>query len=289
MKHTLISCFIVATLAACASAPQRNDQLELARAQVQSLSQDPLAAQAASRELQAARDELSQAEMAFEKRGAARIVTHHAYLAAREAEIGQARLAERRAQEEIAQGEAERTRVLLEARTREAEDSALRAQASQARASRQMEAAESAREDAAELEQQLADLRAQQTERGMVLTLSDVLFETDRSTLKRGTERSLDRLAEFLAKRPETRIIVEGHTDSRGSQTYNYDLSQRRASAVLDALVTRGVKSNQVEVVARGEQFPVANNETAAGRQQNRRVEIIFSDQSGQFSQAARR
>ena len=283
------------------SAPKRNDQLEQARAQVQTLSQDPAAAQAASRELEAARGELSQAEAAFEKHARVEDVNHLAYLAARHAEIGQARIAEARAREQVAQGEAERNRVLLDARTREAERATQQAKAAQSEAQMQTQAAQSAqqealaarteadsaRADAASMAQQLADLQAEETKRGMVMTLSDVLFDTGAATLKPGAGLALDRLAAFLKGNPNTRIIIEGHTDSRGSDAYNEELSRRRGQAVDNALAGRGVTGDRIEVVGRGEAYPVASNDTNEGRQQNRRVEIIFSDASGRFAQGA--
>ena len=299
MKNILISVAAAAVLAACASAPQRNDQLEQARAQVQTLSQDPLATQVATRDLESARSELQQAEAALEKRQPAPEVNHLAYLATRHAQIGQARIAEARAREQIAQGEAERNRVLLEARTREAERATQEARAAQTEAQMQAQQASSAREEAlaarteaesaratAEtMAQQLAELQAEQTKRGMVMTLSDVLFDTGGATLKPGADLALNRLADFLKQNPDTQIIVEGHTDSVGSDSYNEDLSRRRGQAVLDALASRGSAANRVQVVGRGEAYPVAGNDTPAGRQQNRRVEIIFSDEAGRFAQ----
>jgi outer membrane protein OmpA-like peptidoglycan-associated protein len=90
-----------------------------------------------------------------------------------------------------------------------------------------------------------------------------------------------------MQKNPETKVIIEGHTDSRGSEDYNEQLSQRRAQAVQDALAMRGIDRSRVETVGRGEAYPVASNDTAAGRQQNRRVDIVFSDQQGHFAAGA--
>jgi outer membrane protein OmpA-like peptidoglycan-associated protein len=80
--------------------------------------------------------------------------------------------------------------------------------------------------------------------------------------------------------------LIEGHTDSRGSDEYNEALSQRRADAVEKALVLRGVSPDVMNTVGRGKGYPVATNDTVAGRQQNRRVEIVFSDASGRFAQS---
>jgi OmpA-OmpF porin, OOP family len=121
----------------------------------------------------------------------------------------------------------------------------------------------------------------------MVVTLGDVLFDTDQATLKPGADLSLDRLATYLSGHAQTKVIIEGHTDSRGSDAYNDDLSQRRADAVAKALIARGVAPDDIRAIGRGKNYPVATNDTQAGRQQNRRVEIVFSDASGRFAQGA--
>jgi outer membrane protein OmpA-like peptidoglycan-associated protein len=287
-----------AVLAACASTPDRIESLEQARTEVQTLSQEPLASEAASRELAAARSSLNAAEQAA-KKGDREDVDHFAYLATRQAQTGQARVDEAEARKLVTQAEGDRNRVLLEARTREAERATQQArsaqaaaQSAQADAQQQTQAADAARQDAlaaraeaAEMQKSLEDLQAKQTERGMVLTLSDVLFDTGAATLKPGADLALQRVAAFMTENPTTRVIIEGHTDSRGSDTYNEELSRRRAEAVKAALATRGVTGDRIDAMGRGEGFPVASNDSRAGQQQNRRVEIIFSDPSGRFAQ----
>jgi len=280
-------------LVACASAPKRMEQLEQARVDVQTLSQDPSAEQAASSELRAARGSLDQADAAM-KKGDKEDAIHYAYLASQQAQTGKSRVEEARAREQVAQGEADRTRVLLEARTTEAERAAAQARAATAVAQAQTQQADAARQEAVaaraeaeSMQQQLAELQAKQTERGMVLTLGDVLFDTNTATLKPGATVALERVAEFMKQNASTKVMIEGHTDSRGSDSYNMELSQRRAQAVGDALAFRGVDRGRVEAVGRGEGFPVATNDSGAGRQQNRRVEIVFSDESGRFAAGA--
>jgi outer membrane protein OmpA-like peptidoglycan-associated protein len=274
-------------LTGCATTPESIPELEDARARVQALTQDPLVQEAASRELTAARNTLQQAETALAEREPEARVKHLSYLAARNADIGQARIQEARSRKAMSEAEAERNRVLLAARSREAEvarqqTATARQEASEAQlsAAAQAEAAEAAR-------RALAELQAKPTERGMVLTLGDVLFDTNEATLKPGAMLAMDRLARFLESNADTRLIIEGHTDSTGSDAYNQELSQRRARAVADELVSRGIASSRFEAIGRGEAFPEAGNDTAAGRQQNRRVEIVFSDQSGKFIQGA--
>ncbi len=106
---------------------------------------------------------------------------------------------------------------------------------------------------------------------------SDVLFDFNSSTLKPGALSELDRVAQVLNRYPETRITVEGHTDSVGSIQYNQQLSERRAQSVKDALVGRGVNPARIDTVGYGETRPIASNETEAGRQLNRRVTILIT------------
>jgi outer membrane protein OmpA-like peptidoglycan-associated protein len=117
----------------------------------------------------------------------------------------------------------------------------------------------------------------------VVLTLSDVLFDTDEADLKPGAGSAIAQLAELLDEYPDRRLRIEGHTDSRGSDAYNRELSKERAAAIADALTNRGVSRSRLEIVGMGEAYPVATNETAAGRQQNRRVEIVISEPDGDF------
>ena len=265
---------------------QRNAQLEEARTQVQTLSAEPLAQQAASHDLDAARASLNQADAALAQHQPPEVVDHLAYLARRHADAGQARVDEARARQEVAKAQDDRNRILLESRSREAQNA--QAQRPGARPS------EAARRQAAQqqlqsTQQQLQDLQAKQTERGMVLTLGDVLFDTNKATLKSGADQRIDRLATFLQKNPNERLIIEGYTDSTGSEEYNQELSQRRAQAVAEVLARQGIPASRYQVVGKGQAFPVASNATPAGRQQNRRVEVVFSDQAGRFAEAPER
>jgi outer membrane protein OmpA-like peptidoglycan-associated protein len=190
-------------------------------------------------------------------------------LEARTAEAKRAReLAEQRARE------AEMARQLAEERARETEMARLEAQRAQ----------EQARELAAraeELSRQVTELEARETERGLVMTLGDLLFDTGEAELKEGGVLAVDKLGEFLTEYPERNILIEGFTDSTGAEDYNQVLSEQRASAVRDALVADGIDPHRIRTTGYGEQFPVATNDTVAGRLQNRRVEVIISDLEG--------
>ena len=128
---------------------------------------------------------------------------------------------------------------------------------------------------AAALAAELANLKAQQTDRGMVLTVGDVLFAPGKADIGAGAQRSIDKLAEFLKAYPKRNVLIEGHTDNLGDESFNVKLSQQRADAVRDLLVNRGISPSRIQTKGYGPKFPVVDNDSAAGRQQNRRVEVL--------------
>ncbi len=212
-------------------------------------------------------------------------------LEARRKEAEQAKQeAESKAREvEVARREAMRLKQEAEERAREVEQARVKAEELKREAeARAREAemarrqAEQARAEARQLERELTELQAKQTERGLVLTLGDVLFDTGKAELKVGALRSLDKLVAFLKENPERDVLIEGHTDSVGNENYNLALSQRRAEAVETALISRGISPRRILARGYGEGYPVASNETDAGRQQNRRVEIVILEEGVQ-------
>lgn len=278
-------------LAACATTPPSDPALDQAHAAVATLESDPMAAQNAGKPLQDARDALAAADAAAKDHKPQGEVDHLAYLARRRAEIGEAAIAEARARNDLAVAKDRRERIVIESRERETATAREQARDAQAQASETAAQAQ-AQIDASKAEAdatraQLEELQAKQTERGMVVTLgSNVLFDTNRAELKPGASDAIDRVGQFLSKHPNLKVRIEGHTDSTGTDSYNQELSQRRADAVAHALESRGADPSNVQAVGRGSELPVATNDTAAGRQQNRRVELVFSDGQGQFARA---
>ncbi len=131
------------------------------------------------------------------------------------------------------------------------------------------------------LQAEVDQLKATPTPRGLVLTLGDVMFDTGRAQLNPGSGRKLDQVAQFLTSHPERRVQIDGYTDSVGTDSYNQDLSQRRAEAVKSALVARGVDPSRIGTQGYGKGYPVADNTDSGGRQLNRRVEVIIGQDDG--------
>jgi len=161
-----------------------------------------------------------------------------------------------------ATSEAERANILADIRAKEA--ALAKAQAAKAQA------------ELAQLMEELSELQGQLTDRGIVLTIGDVLFATGKSSLNASAQYSMDKLAEFLQKKQNRGLLVEGHTDSVGGDEYNLELSEHRAESVKNALIKRGIAPERIATIGYGKKYPIASNATAAGKQQNRRVEAII-------------
>jgi outer membrane protein OmpA-like peptidoglycan-associated protein len=133
-------------------------------------------------------------------------------------------------------------------------------------------------QQAAELQRQIDALQAKPTDRGLIVTLGDVLFDTGKASLKAGATSNLNKLVAFLNEYSDRTVLIEGYTDSVGSEDYNQGLSERRADSVKSYLAGQGIGSIRLSAAGKGESDPVASNDSAAGRQQNRRVEVVISN-----------
>lgn len=142
---------------------------------------------------------------------------------------------------------------------------------------------------AEELRKELPDARVERVGEGIKITFgSDILFDVDKYNLKSSTKRDLDEFSKTLQKYEDTKIVIEGHADATGSDDHNLRLSKQRADAVAEYLESRGVKAVRIDEKGYGEEQPIGDNNTEAGRQQNRRVEIaIFANE--QLKRAAKR
>ena len=269
--HLLVAASLA--LGACAGTPDKIDSLEQARSAYARAAQDPAVARHAPKELDAAKVALEKAEYLYAEEEDRSDIDFQADLATKRVRTAEMIANGREADRRIEDAKLDRQRAQLEMRESELDRS--RAEIEQARA------------EAEELKRQMAELQARETERGMVLTLGDVLFEVNEAALAPGARGTVDQIAAFLNKYPERTAIVEGHTDSMGDDGYNLSLSRERARSVRAALMARGVDGSRIGTEGYGETVPVASNTSSTGRQQNRRVEVIFPDAPGQVSALA--
>jgi outer membrane protein OmpA-like peptidoglycan-associated protein len=287
--RSLIAAAVAATLfAGCASVPKQPEGSAAVRSKLTALQGEPNLANRAQVALKDAEGAVKIAEMQNKDLV---LAAHRVYIADRKVDTA-------RALAETSFFEAERTALVeksekarLDSRTREADRAKNDALVARAETAEQKLAAGNARSDAdaamlaanasqqqaAELQRQLEILQARPTDRGLVLTLGDTLFATGKSEIKSGATANLDKLTTFLNEYPKRTAAIEGFTDSLGSEEMNQSLSERRADAVKRYLVRQGVGSDRLTSSGHGENSPVADNESATGRQQNRRVEVVIS------------
>ena len=283
-----LSLIALAVLSGCNSTTH-NPTLAAAHSNYDAASGNSSVATLATLELKDASDTLARADQALSKGEDKSTVDHLAYLADQKVAIARETAKRKAAEASVANATASRTRVQLTARTAEADAAKQKVAIMQKTADQQTEElaaanANSASDQAIIAQQQmmLNELNAKQTERGLVITLGDVLFSTGKSQLKSGGINNVQKLADFLNQNPQRKVLIEGYTDSTGSDSFNQRLSEQRADSVRNALVNNmGVRSDRVSTRGYGEQFPVARNDNSTGRQLNRRVEIILSDMDG--------
>lgn len=256
-KHAVAKIVFIAIacmgFVACSSTPKSNATLDTARANYQSAQADANTQQYAPIELKDAGDALAKAEHALKEHEKPVVVEHLAYLAKQKVAIAQTQAQLKTSEDTIQHATADRDKALLQARTVEADR--LR-----------------------------SELNAKQTDRGLTVSLGDVLFDTAKSQLKPGGMRTVQKLAKFLQENPQRNVSIEGYTDSRGSEEYNQSLSERRADAVKTALIDEGVAPERIVTHGYGKAYAVAENNTSAGQQLNRRVEVVISDAGKQVA-----
>ena len=241
------------------------------------------AKRAAAREAAAAERSKKEAEqsraLAFSEAEKAERLKSEAEARAREAEQSRLLALSEAEKAERSKREAEQSRLAALSEAEKAERSKKEAEQARLEAEAKAREAEQTRAEIDQFLRELSELQGKMTERGIVLTMSDVLFAFGKAELASGAVRNVDKLAEFLEKHPERNVLIEGHTDSVGSDEFNLTLSQKRADAVKETLVAKGVSPDRLLTKGYGKQFPVASNETDSGRQLNRRVEVVILEE----------
>jgi len=232
-------------LAGCSTQP--NPNLEQARSNYQQLQTEPKASEFAALETKKAGEMLDQAERAYRKDADEAKVDHLAYLANQSIQVAEQTIELGAAERQLSQLSAQGDRARLEARE-------------------------------LQIQKLQSQLNAKQTDRGMLVTFGNLLFDLDRAQLKPTAMSSVDKLAEFLKQHQDRQVMIEGYTDSSGSDTYNLRLSEQRANAVRDALMRQGVSPERIVVKGYGEQYPISSNDSPAGRAMNRRVDVTISN-----------
>ena len=290
---------------ACSSTPKTTSLLDQARSDYMTAQSNPKVQMYAASEIKQAGEALEQADEAANKRMTLEKIDNLAYLAKQKIAITQEVAGQRAAEADVVAAAKKRDQMRLDQRTQEANQAQLNASQAQQNANQANAAADQSRlaavvaqnetidaqrrtqeaqVRAAQLEQQLSDLSAKKTERGMVITISDVLFGTNQADLNASGIQTAQKLATVLQQNPQRAVLIEGFTDSTGTAEHNQELSERRAASVRNALQTAGVSRERIAVQGYGKAYPVAPNDTAQNRQLNRRVEIILSDDTGKIN-----
>jgi outer membrane protein OmpA-like peptidoglycan-associated protein len=248
-KTWLFGALLLVSLAVGCASIENYQPLERVKATYSQLQYNNDVNNYAEAELYEANQFINKAESAADE-GEKKLLDHYVYLSEKHLEIVD-KVASRKANEAyIEELTEQRSNMLIQSRTQEAQ---------QAR-------------------DELETYKTKESDRGKVLVLDNLLFDTDGATLHSGSQRNLDPLVRYLNENPKRKISIEGHTDSDGAASYNMDLSFQRAEAVKSYLVISGIDENRINTKGFGESLPVASNKTAAGKQQNRRVEIVILD-----------
>ncbi len=315
MNRTLLASAVLSSLilGACATTAAPPSALVDARSTMRTAELDPNVLTYAPLELKKAGASLERANAMQARGDPVADITSAAYIASQQTKTAQAIAAAKASDKAIAGAELERERARADSRTAEAQRARAQTGVAQAQAQTAQAQAQNAQADAsmartqaanadqransaqaqvivaeasaddaqrraADLRQRLTDLQAQSTDRGMLVTLGDVLFETNRSDIRPGSQASLQKLATFLQQYPDRRILIEGHTDSVGAAAANTALSRRRALAVDAALEGMGLAASRVTTIGYGEDYPVADNSSSTNRALNRRVEVYIAE-----------
>lgn len=252
-KILLVLTVFGSSLAFGACAHQRDLNLVRAETAYNNASTDPEIRQYAAPQLHDAQETLNKAQSRWDDDHDKNEMKHMGYVVERQVDIARVTAQKEAAKRDNSRLQGSVTEEVLKAREREL----------------------------ALLRSELTTIQSRTSERGLVLTIPDVLFEVDKAELKAGAQRDLAAIASYLKENPSQKALIEGHTDSTGTEAHNHELSLRRGTAVETFFLRNGVDPDRLEVRGLGEDHPIASNDTSSGRQQNRRVEIVMLNAGG--------
>ncbi|QXI27013.1 OmpA family protein [Pseudomonas vanderleydeniana] len=252
------------SLYGCAGQQSSEAALQQASASFQKVKEDSNVLRYAPKDVIRAGESLARADRLSSYWGSGADVEHYAYLSERYSDIARQHTEQALNQERAAKLELERQRLQLALR-----ESKLI----------------SVQQQGKWVEEQISQASTQ-TDRGLVMTLGDVLFDTGEAELQSSANRAILKLVQFLQLNPKRIVRIEGYTDSTGEKESNLQLSRDRAQSVADMLVDLGIDEKRIEVVGYGDEYPIDVNATERGRAQNRRVEVVFSDEKGRLGAA---
>lgn len=254
-------------MASCAGTPDVNPMVKRARTAYDEIEQDSLVIQNAPEQREEARQAVNEVVAAITNNEDQATVERKLQLAEQRIRIAQT-VAELRAAQKEVERRSSQLRTLRE-RLKKIEREAV--------------AAGQITLPIEEEAQQLIFFNARQTERGLILRFRNIRFTSEKATLMSNAEPPINELADFLKLYSRRTVLIEGHTDNTGAERFNQKLSEERANVVRDALISRGIAPARIRAVGLGEAYPIARNDTEAGRAMNRRVEVVISDENGQI------
>ncbi|WP_438865133.1 OmpA family protein [Neptunicella sp.] len=283
-------------ITACTTVPARFAGADAARERLNALESNTKLADQAPMAMEDARQAVLSAEQSHKEPG---LSEHLVFIAERKVDIAETESQRRYLEEQRSELKTKRDNMQLNARTEESRRAKISANQAQQNALQAQERAAKSQQDTAkaqqdlntaeektaktqqqlkDMQQQLAELNAHNTLRGAVVTLGDLLFDFNKSEIKPGAISHLTKLASFLNQNTDRNVTIEGHTDNVGADDVNQLLSQQRAEAVKNYLLSQGVAEQRLQALGKGSLLPVTDNSTALKRQQNRRVEVIISN-----------
>lgn len=274
--------FLLGTLAVsgCSTTPTTTSRTEELRAEFDLLAGQGVVREQAPVAVDEARKELNKLEGLVESNAPDDQIRQQLYITERKVDLVRESAQMKQADDFIAEADSHRKDAIIQQKDQQIIEAENTAAVLGVTALQAEERAERMEAQVQALQTEVEELSSQNTDRGLVLTLGDILFEKDKARLKENASASLLKVAEFLNEYPDRQLVIEGHTDSTGPAEYNEELSEARAESVKDALVSYGVDASRIDTEGFGEARPVESNETTFGRVQNRRVEIIILDEN---------